>query len=99
MPEPTHDELMALWNERAKIKADALREVLPAFKGLTFTPEQLGISGGESVQMDLAEHLTDTFTGRRSLTVTVQQDVFVAIGLRLKEIAEQLQGATWSGPE
>jgi hypothetical protein len=98
MTEPTQEELLAVWKAQQDDKAGQLQDIVAAFKGIELSPEQLGIFGGDqAVKMDLGQYLIDTFTERQSLTVTVQQEVFIEIGKRMKGLAEQLTGATWSG--
>lgn len=93
-------DLDALYQRELQAKAESLALVLPAFKELYFTPEQLGISGGDQdVKMELAQYLEDIFTDKHSLTITVQQEVFIALGKRIKELVEAMQGGTWVQPE
>lgn len=81
-------------------KAAMLQLVLPAFKELYFTPEQLGMTGGDpDIKIELAQHLQDIFTDRSSMTITVQQDVFIELGKRIKALVESMQGGMWLSDE
>lgn len=79
---------------------ERLEPLLPAFKELKFTPAELGISGADenAPLIDLAQFLSDCYSDRGSLTVTVQQAVFEKIALRMKGLVDTMTGGTWVQP-
>lgn len=83
-------------------KAEALKVVLPAFRGISLPMSQLDDYPDEPIYeeatRDLADYLEETFTDQQKRRIALGQDAFVVVGMRLKEVVEQLQGGTWVAP-
>jgi len=92
-------DLQAEWQREQQAAVARLQPLLPAFKELYFSPGQLGINGGDpAIKIELAQYLSDTFIDRHSQTVTVRQEVFEQIALRMKGLVDTMTGGTWVQP-